>query len=100
MWPWLLRPARFGSGRSRDFSGLDFVISEKVETDMARRPGEVGLYFFTGIGLVSLQLAKEVGNTLARLERHNRLFPGTGMAAPTFVDGNISRALLFGRHRH
>jgi hypothetical protein len=30
------------------------VISENVETDISRRPGDVGLYFLTGIGVLSL----------------------------------------------
>jgi len=34
---------------SRLFSGSVFVISSNVETDMKRRPGEVGLYLRIGI---------------------------------------------------
>ena len=49
MRPYLLRPPLFFSGSSRLFSGSVFVISSKVETDMNRRPGEVGLYLRTGI---------------------------------------------------
>jgi hypothetical protein len=37
------------TGSSSDFSGLFFVISSNVETDMKRRPALVGLYFLTGI---------------------------------------------------
>src|SRR5690242_17217233 len=46
--PWLLRPACFCNGSTRLFSGLLRVISSKVETDIPRRPGDVGLYFLTG----------------------------------------------------
>src|SRR5690606_6115917 len=44
MRPWLLRPPVFGSGLSRDFSGVDRVISAKSATLEPRRPGVVGLY--------------------------------------------------------
>jgi hypothetical protein len=43
MRPLLLRPADFLSGSVSAFSGLVLVISSKVDTDMPRRPGEVGL---------------------------------------------------------
>jgi hypothetical protein len=42
--PLLLRPPFFVSFSVSDFSGFDFVTSSKVETDMKRRPGLVGLY--------------------------------------------------------
>src|SRR5713226_4481093 len=48
--PLLLRPAVFLSGSVRARSGLVLVTSSKVDTDMPRRPGEVGLYVLTGIG--------------------------------------------------
>src|SRR6186713_1062160 len=44
MRPALLRPPVFGSGRSRDFSGVERVISAKSATEEPRRPGVVGLY--------------------------------------------------------
>src|SRR3954463_1556679 len=47
--PLLLRPAVLRSGSVSAFSGLVLVISSKVDTDMPRRPGEVGLYVLTGI---------------------------------------------------
>ena len=47
MRPLLLRPALRGSGASSVFSGSVLVISEKSDTDMKRRPGEVGLYLRT-----------------------------------------------------
>ena len=43
MRPLLLRPPFFGTGVVRLFSGSVFVISSNVDTDMKRRPGEVGL---------------------------------------------------------
>src|SRR5919206_3204522 len=49
MRPLLLRPAFFLSGSVSDRSGRVLVISSKVDTDMPRRPGEVGLYVLTGI---------------------------------------------------
>src|SRR4051794_14055127 len=42
--PWTLRPPFLGSGASRDFSGVDRVISAKSATLEPRRPGVVGLY--------------------------------------------------------
>src|SRR5690606_1147278 len=44
MRPELLRPPVLGSGRSRDFSGVERVISAKSATEEPRRPGVVGLY--------------------------------------------------------
>src|SRR5216683_8287997 len=49
--PLLLRPAVLRSGSVRARSGLVLVISSKVDTDMPRRPGDVGLYVLTGIVL-------------------------------------------------
>src|SRR3954454_13745230 len=49
MRPLLLRAPFFVPGSSRLFSGLVFVISSNVETDMKRRPGDVGLYLRIGI---------------------------------------------------
>jgi hypothetical protein len=43
MRPWLLRPAVETFFSSSERSGLVRVTSSKVETDMPRRPGEVGL---------------------------------------------------------
>src|SRR3954467_15985731 len=42
--PWTLRPPFLGSGTSRDFSGVDRVISAKSATLEPRRPGGGGLY--------------------------------------------------------
>ena len=49
MRPLTLRPPVFFIGSVSDFSGSVFVISSNVETDMKRRPGDVGLYFFSAI---------------------------------------------------
>jgi len=49
MRPLLLRPPFLVTGSSRLFSGFVFVTSSNVETDMKRRPGEVGLYLLMGI---------------------------------------------------
>src|SRR3954468_10392614 len=47
--PWTLRPPFLGSGTSRDFSGVDRVISAKSATLEPRRPGVVGLYLRIGM---------------------------------------------------
>src|SRR3954463_5271010 len=49
--PWTLRPPFLGSGTSRDFSGVDRVISAKSATLEPRRPGVVGLYLRIAIDL-------------------------------------------------
>src|SRR5436190_19962962 len=59
MRPLLLRPAVFRSGSVSDFSGRFLVTSSKVDTDMPRRPGEVGLYVLTGM-LRPLQTGQDV----------------------------------------
>src|SRR3954469_21321527 len=56
MRPWTLRPPFLGRGTSRDFSGVDRVISAKSATLEPRRPGVVGLY---------LRIAMSVSNPLA-----------------------------------
>src|SRR5438132_7044426 len=48
MRPLLFRPPFLVTGSSRLFSGFVFVTSSNVDTDMKRRPGEVGLYLRTG----------------------------------------------------
>jgi hypothetical protein len=47
--PLLFRPPVFFSGSVRLFSGFVFVTSSNEETDMKRRPGLVGLYFFSAM---------------------------------------------------
>src|SRR2546425_7961088 len=49
MRPVLLRPPFFVSFSVSAFSGRDFVTSAKSDTDMWRRPGDVGLKRRTGI---------------------------------------------------
>ena len=53
MRPLLLRPPFFESGASSVFSGSVLVISLKSDTDMKRRPAEVGLYLRTAISASS-----------------------------------------------
>src|SRR3954447_5253166 len=52
--PWTLRPPFLGSGTSRDFSGVDRVISAKSATLEPRRPGVVGLYLRIGMRTIPL----------------------------------------------
>ena len=49
MRPFALRPPVFLSGSVRLFSGRVFVTSSNDETVMKRRPGLVGLNFFSAI---------------------------------------------------
>src|SRR5438876_4096162 len=49
MRPILFRPPLLFCATSSDFSGFFLVISSNVETLISRRPGEVGLYFFSGM---------------------------------------------------
>src|SRR5690242_12269310 len=49
--PWLLRPACLLSLTTSDFSGRVLVISSNVDTDIPRRPGDVGRYCLIGISL-------------------------------------------------
>src|SRR5260370_37519303 len=51
--PWLLRPPFFGSGTHSDFAGffLRSVMSAKSDTDPARRPGVVRLYWPNALGV-------------------------------------------------
>src|SRR5438270_11957240 len=72
MRPWLLRPACVGSDSTRLFSGLSVVISSKLEIDMNRRPGLVGLNFLTGI---YLDPTKQPFDLLALTEPDDRLLP-------------------------
>src|SRR2546421_4230257 len=75
--PRLLRPPVRFFGRSSDFSGSVLVISAKSATVPKRRPGEVGLYCFSGIPSDSLERrAEDAAKRLALLQRHERLLPG------------------------
>src|SRR5207245_5425783 len=69
MWPLLLRPPvpRFGS--SSDFSGVDFVISPKSDTERNRVAGVTGLNCRIPIS------ALEHGDRIALFEGHDRFFP-------------------------
>src|SRR5574340_1273992 len=61
MRPLLFRPPFWGSGSSSDFSGVVAVTSAKSATVWKRRPGEVGLYFFSPIVSPSLRLPDHLG---------------------------------------
>src|SRR5665648_67888 len=61
MRPLLLRPPRLGSGSNSDFSGAVLVISAKSETVWNRRPGEVGLYFFSPMSSPSVRWPSRLG---------------------------------------
>ena len=72
----VVAPAILRSGSSNDFSGVLLVISSNVETDILRRPAEVGLYRLIAITppqTDSIRLA--VGR-----QGHDRLFarPASG----------------------
>src|SRR3954453_10615122 len=76
MRPRLLRPPVRFFGRSSDFSGSVFVISAKSATVPKRRPGEVGLYCLSGIGLDPLESgAEDPAERLAFLQGDERLLP-------------------------
>src|SRR3954452_20641847 len=55
MTPRLFRPPDFLSGSVSAFSGSVFVMSEWMETEPKRRPGEVGLYCLMAIMLSCVQ---------------------------------------------
>ena len=78
MRPLLLRPAVFLSGSVSARSGLVLVISSKVDTDMPRRPAEVGLYVLDWHGAL-LDPFEEV-EPLAGPQRDDGFFPGPGHA--------------------
>src|ERR671921_2889104 len=67
MRPWLLRPPFFGSGRVRDFSGVDRVTSAKSATEAPRRPGVVGLYLRIAIALLPSRSAARGGEDVDAL---------------------------------
>src|SRR5438309_1399769 len=71
--PLLLRPAVFLSGSVSAFSGRVLVISSKVDTDIPRRPGEVGLYVLTGMSSDALEQVEP----LAGFQGHDGFLPGT-----------------------
>src|SRR5262245_4886232 len=74
MRPYTLRPPVLGLGASRDFSGLDLVISTKSETEAPRRPGEVGLYL-----RIPMSAALEDLDLVFRVQRHQRPLGGLAL---------------------
>src|SRR5688500_15729612 len=94
--PWLFRPPVFFSGSSRDFSGVERVISSKPATERNRVPAVIGR------NCRMLISALEHGDRVAILERDNRLLPPRGGAArATAGDGiaaHLHRAHAGDRH--
>src|SRR5690242_19118478 len=94
--PWLLRPECFFKGTISERSGFVFVISSNVDTDMPRRPGEVGRYCLTGI---FCPLRLQCIDCFPISDGHNRLLPFAGFhrprSGPTPPDH-----LCFTRHSH
>src|SRR5699024_1569585 len=81
MWREGLRPRSVGArgveiGRSRDFSGVERVISSNMETELWRRPGVVGLYLRIAIVIPYLSTfllgacAEDVDGVAALTESH------------------------------
>src|SRR5438477_5522156 len=84
MRPMLLRPPVLFCGRRSDFSGFFLVISSNVDTLMARRPGDVGLYFFTGIlRLLQSDVLEEIEYLVAGHEGDDSLLPARAVAPET-----------------
>src|SRR4051794_7699409 len=81
--PWTLRPPFLGSGTSRDFSGVDRVISAKSATLEPRRPGVVGLYLRIGISHYPLaDRAAEGLDTVTVSQLDHRPLGGLALAEP------------------
>src|SRR5258708_15179285 len=81
--PLTLRPLCFLRCCTSDFSGSLRVTSSKVDTDMKRRPGLVGLYFLIGICLHALE---EALDRLALRQRHDSLLPARAAALDAGAD--------------
>src|SRR3954453_22402414 len=79
MRPLLFRPPDFFTGSSRLFSGVVFVSSSKVDTDMNRRPGLVGLNLRTGIRFLQVGGLEDL-DLLAGLELDDGLLPAGARA--------------------
>src|SRR5258707_7985442 len=77
MRPWLLRPAFEIFFSTSERSGFERVISSKVETDIPRRPGDVGRYMRIGIAGVLPGLSLQVFDDLAIGECDDGLLPRT-----------------------
>src|SRR5690606_16745181 len=94
--PLLLRPPDFRSGSSRDFSGVERVISSKLATERNRVPAVMGR------NCRMLISALEHGDRVAILERDDRLLPPRrGAARATAGDGvpaHLHRAHVGNRH--
>src|ERR1700722_11726148 len=77
MRPDALRPLCFLRGSTSPRCGAALVTPSKSLTDMKRRPGLVGLYFFVGIYLDAF---KEAFDLLAFAESHDCLLPVGALA--------------------
>src|SRR5689334_3432017 len=81
MWPWWLRPAFWGAASTSERSGLERVISSNVDTDMLRRPGDVGRYTRTGMCAPPPGLRLQLWYRLAVGQCHDGLLPRPRLAA-------------------
>src|SRR6201996_9723462 len=104
MRPCALRPPRPCSGRTKDFSGVERVISAKSETLAPRRPGVVGLYLRIPMSVKSLyprlrRCSEQVDRLAAGRQRHDCTLgvPALAVSGP----GPLALALAVrGIHRH
>src|SRR4051794_8131681 len=91
MRPLLLRPPFLDSGAIRVFSGSSLVMSLKSDTDMNRRPADVGLYRLTATGL---HPRSECFDGLARRHGDDGLLPAAarpgGHAAALRLRGHLA----------
>lgn len=86
-----------GEGRSRDFSGVERVISAKSATDEPRRPGVVGLYLRMAIGVFLVPVSADSREDVdgARLEGDDGALGVLALAHPEL--GPAGLALLVER---
>src|SRR5258707_3372883 len=98
MRPWLLRPAFEIFFSTSERSGFERVISSKVETDIPRRPGDVGRYMRIGIAGVLPGLSLHIFDDLAIRECDDGLLPRTRLFREHALAG-AQRARL-ARHAH
>src|SRR5215208_557274 len=97
MWPWLLRPPDFFTGRVSFFSGFDFVMSAKSDTVMCRRAGLVGLYSLSPMSSPVRLRPLEEGDGVAFLQGHEGLLP-VGALADAAADALVLPAGDGGAH--
>src|ERR1700759_2194102 len=101
--PCALRPPRPCSGRTKDFSGVERVISAKSETLAPRRPGVVGLYLRIPMSVKSLyprlrRCAEQFDRLAAGRQRHDGALGALPLAVA--ASGALALALAVrGVHR-